>query len=582
MSNAEQASEPSMEEILSSIRKILDDEPAGADSASTDQQGDKVAGREAADVGAGQSGTATSTLEDRPAAHSQSSTDAASDSGAASSGGPATEQSGEALSPFDALLAASQSSPSSSSEKEAAASAQTASRADERPSVSSDPLTDLVGQLPSEPIDAPKPVLGDKLVPLGRIGGRSADDQPAAPGEQMRAHTERSDEGRGGAAGEGPVPTHDERTPTAASDSGSLTDRLVPASARNAGATVATGATVIAAMAQEQEPQQAQDPHQDAATRNQHADSGSDTEMPLSDLLKSLAGPGAAGPAPSADTTERTRRELEAPRDRTQPQAADRDAHASDAHASQGAEDGSKPSTVIPEQADGTHLAGLRSARSSNGDARLVAGNAEGAPAGTGDDEAGNRPQAADDPLESLLAGLPDVAGEPAPTADSSMDSPDGPSPELASAGHAGTDDGGDEAPAKTPTGERILEPASMSDPAAGVTEATAASSVSKAGQARPSAPAEPLQADGQSDDQEDGSDASVASGSVVATAKEAQAEIVTANVKTMEDTVSELLRPMLRTWLDDNMPRILEKTLKMELASAIEPDDPNKGQQSS
>lgn len=44
-------------------------------------------------------------------------------------------------------------------------------------------------------------------------------------------------------------------------------------------------------------------------------------------------------------------------------------------------------------------------------------------------------------------------------------------------------------------------------------------------------------------------------------------------DVKTMEDTVSELLRPMLRNWLDSHMPRIVEKALKVELASAIDAD---------
>lgn len=40
------------------------------------------------------------------------------------------------------------------------------------------------------------------------------------------------------------------------------------------------------------------------------------------------------------------------------------------------------------------------------------------------------------------------------------------------------------------------------------------------------------------------------------------------AAVRTLEDTVAELLRPMLRDWLDANMPRIVEKALKDELAS--------------
>lgn len=38
-------------------------------------------------------------------------------------------------------------------------------------------------------------------------------------------------------------------------------------------------------------------------------------------------------------------------------------------------------------------------------------------------------------------------------------------------------------------------------------------------------------------------------------------------DVRTLEDTVAELLRPMLRQWLDDNMPRIVEKALRVEIA---------------
>jgi|GEM_PF-1174773 len=36
---------------------------------------------------------------------------------------------------------------------------------------------------------------------------------------------------------------------------------------------------------------------------------------------------------------------------------------------------------------------------------------------------------------------------------------------------------------------------------------------------------------------------------------------------RTLEDTVSELLRPMLRGWLDEHLPRIVEKALREELA---------------
>jgi cell pole-organizing protein PopZ len=42
--------------------------------------------------------------------------------------------------------------------------------------------------------------------------------------------------------------------------------------------------------------------------------------------------------------------------------------------------------------------------------------------------------------------------------------------------------------------------------------------------------------------------------------------------VQTLEDTVARLLRPMLRQWLDDNMPRIVEKAFKEELAAQAAP----------
>ena len=46
----------------------------------------------------------------------------------------------------------------------------------------------------------------------------------------------------------------------------------------------------------------------------------------------------------------------------------------------------------------------------------------------------------------------------------------------------------------------------------------------------------------------------------------------VTPAVRTLEDTVADLLRPMLRQWLDANMPRIVEKALRVELAEGVKP----------
>ena len=36
---------------------------------------------------------------------------------------------------------------------------------------------------------------------------------------------------------------------------------------------------------------------------------------------------------------------------------------------------------------------------------------------------------------------------------------------------------------------------------------------------------------------------------------------------RTLEDVVSDLLRPMLQRWLDDNLPRLVETTVRAELA---------------
>ncbi len=38
----------------------------------------------------------------------------------------------------------------------------------------------------------------------------------------------------------------------------------------------------------------------------------------------------------------------------------------------------------------------------------------------------------------------------------------------------------------------------------------------------------------------------------------------------TIEDTTAELLRPMLRMWLAENMPRMVEKALHIEVAESV------------
>lgn len=39
-----------------------------------------------------------------------------------------------------------------------------------------------------------------------------------------------------------------------------------------------------------------------------------------------------------------------------------------------------------------------------------------------------------------------------------------------------------------------------------------------------------------------------------------------------IEERVVELLRPMIRDWLDNNMPRMVEKALSIELAASAKP----------
>lgn len=51
-----------------------------------------------------------------------------------------------------------------------------------------------------------------------------------------------------------------------------------------------------------------------------------------------------------------------------------------------------------------------------------------------------------------------------------------------------------------------------------------------------------------------------------------AVAPVAPAGLRTLEDTVSDLLRPVLRQWLDEHMPRIFERVLREELAGRVTP----------
>jgi cell pole-organizing protein PopZ len=41
---------------------------------------------------------------------------------------------------------------------------------------------------------------------------------------------------------------------------------------------------------------------------------------------------------------------------------------------------------------------------------------------------------------------------------------------------------------------------------------------------------------------------------------------VLSNNARTLEDLVKEMLRPMLKSWLDDNLPRLVERIVKAEI----------------
>ena len=41
---------------------------------------------------------------------------------------------------------------------------------------------------------------------------------------------------------------------------------------------------------------------------------------------------------------------------------------------------------------------------------------------------------------------------------------------------------------------------------------------------------------------------------------------VLSSNARTLEDLVKEMLRPMLKAWLDDNLPALVERIVKAEI----------------
>jgi cell pole-organizing protein PopZ len=41
---------------------------------------------------------------------------------------------------------------------------------------------------------------------------------------------------------------------------------------------------------------------------------------------------------------------------------------------------------------------------------------------------------------------------------------------------------------------------------------------------------------------------------------------VLTQNARTLEDLVTEMMKPMLKTWLDDNLPGLVERVVRAEI----------------
>jgi hypothetical protein len=56
----------------------------------------------------------------------------------------------------------------------------------------------------------------------------------------------------------------------------------------------------------------------------------------------------------------------------------------------------------------------------------------------------------------------------------------------------------------------------------------------------------------------------------------DAEASPVVGGDRTMEDAVADLLRPLLKTWLAENMPKIVERALRREMTERLLPNQKN------
>jgi cell pole-organizing protein PopZ len=61
-------------------------------------------------------------------------------------------------------------------------------------------------------------------------------------------------------------------------------------------------------------------------------------------------------------------------------------------------------------------------------------------------------------------------------------------------------------------------------------------------------------------------------SASAIDTTPDVSPPAVAGAVRTLEDTLAEVLRPVVRQWVVENMPRIVEEVAKQEVAKLPKP----------
>ncbi len=122
-------------------------------------------------------------------------------------------------------------------------------------------------------------------------------------------------------------------------------------------------------------------------------------------------------------------------------------------------------------------------------------------------------------------------------------------------------------APAPAPEAEpaeQVEEPVQASDPQA---VRANPSEPQRAAQAAAPAPRPPAVSDRPAKPSEDRSLMSPNNGAVVHGAFSALAHTILAqNARTLEDLVAEMMRPMLKSWLDDNLPSLVERLVREEI----------------